>query len=578
MTTVVYYQLNSPDEPAIKTLEDPMNKTRALLLLAIPVILWIALPVSAQVSQQLKSQVTAELKQRTLRQQPATSLVTETDDLVVHKNVVYSKVGDRNLHMDIFQPRTVSNAPVVMVIHGGGWLKGSKDKFHPLARYLAQYGFVTATVEYRLGTEALFPAAIQDCNTATRFLRKSSKQYSIDPTRIGAIGGSAGGHLVGLMATSGSNPELLGTTHADYSSALQSAIVLAGPLDLLTGPVAAKSLNMPTQSNSNKWIGKTVAEDPATYKLASPVYHINAQTCPTHFLLGEHDSPERNIASRHALTKLGIPSRLHVYRFGLHGCWNSGPWFYPLADDAARLFGRDLKTELATRPLQSGENITHITNHHEHLLLSTTARQDGKISIPRYHARIGLTYLKGDPKKTPLKVTPEIEHWDISIPADAHPNAEIIMELLDPAVTGALPSVVAQQGDSPINLNAHFAETYGEKLRFEPQPHKNTIGYWVNPEDWCRWRIYVETPGTYDLTIHQGCGKGHGGSEVAIKSAEQVIEFIVEDTGHFQNFKPRTIGQFRFDKPGVYNIDIRPIKKAKVAIMDVRLMELKLRK
>lgn len=555
-----------------------MTKIRHILLLAIPVLLSTVLTASGQVSQQMKSKVAGELKQRNLRQQPATSLVAESDYLVVHKNVVYSKIGDRNLHMDIFQPKTANKAAVIMVIHGGGWLKGSKEKFHPLARYLAQYGYVTAAIEYRLGTEALFPAAIQDCNTATRFLRKSSQQYSIDPTRIGAIGGSAGGHLVGLMATSGSNTALLGTAHGDYSSALQSAIVLAGPLDLLTGPVAEKSLNMPAQSNANKWIGKTVAEDPAAYKLASPLYHINAQTSPIHFLLGEHDSPERNIASRQALTKLGIPSRLHVYRFGLHGCWNSGPWFYPLADDAARLFAWDLKAELATRPLQDGENITTITNHHEHLLLSTTARQNGKVSIPRYHARIGTTYLKGDPEKTPLKVTPEIEHWDIAIPSGTRPDAEIVMELLDPAVLGSLPSVVAQQGAGDINLNAHFAETYGEKLRFEPQPHKNTIGYWVNPEDWCRWRIYVETPGTYDLTIHQGCGKGHGGSEVAIKSAEQVIKFIVEDTGHFQNFKPRTIGQFQFDKPGVYNIDIRPIKKAKVAIMDVRLMELKLRK
>ncbi len=555
-----------------------MTKIRHILSFAITVLLSTLLTASGQVSQQMKSKVADELKQRNLRQQSAASLVEESDYLVVHKNVVYSKLGGRNLHMDIFQPKTANNAAVIMIIHGGGWLKGSKEKFHPLARYLAQYGYVTAAIEYRLGTEALFPAAIQDCNTATRFLRKSSQQYSIDPTRIGAIGGSAGGHLVGLMATSGSNTKLLGSAHADYSSALQSAIVLAGPLDLLTGPVAEKSINMPEQSNANKWIGKTVDQDPMTYKLASPLYRINEKTCPIHFLLGEHDHPERNLASRQALAQHEIPSQLRVYRFGLHGCWNNGPWFYPLADDAARLFGRDLKVEIEPRHLQKGEGLTHITNHHGHLLISTQARSNGKISIPRYHARIGTTYLKDDAKKTPLKVTPEIEHWDIRIPSDTRSDAKIVMELLDPAVLGSLPSVVAQQGDGDINLNAHFAETYGEKLRFEPQPHKNTIGYWVNPEDWCRWRIYVETPGIYDLTIHQGCGKGHGGSEVAIKSAGQVIEFIVEDTGHFQNFKPRTVGQFRFDKPGVYNIDIRPIKKANVAIMDVRLMELKLRK
>ncbi len=293
--------------------------------------------------------------------------------------------------------------------------------------------------------------------------------------------------------------------------------------------------------------------------------------------MGEYDLPSRNIASRQALAKYQTVSHLHVYRFGLHGCWNNSPWIHPLADDAARLFANDLNSDLSPRNLQHGADVTNITNHHDHLLLSTTSRSNGKFSIPRYHARIGTTYIKGDPDKTPLKVTPEIEHWIIDIPADAAADAEVIMELLDPPVLGSLPSVVSQQGREKLNLNAHFAETYGEKLRFEPQPHKNTIGYWVNPEDWCRWRIYVETPGTYDLTIHQGCGKGHGGSSVAILSNQQSIEFTVEDTGHFQNFKPRKIGQFTFNKPGVYNVDIRPIKKAKVAIMDVRLIELELR-
>ena len=81
--------------------------------------------------------------------------------------------------------------------------------------------------------------------------------------------------------------------------------------------------------------------------------------------------------------------------------------------------------------------------------------------------------------------------------------------------------------------------------------------------------------------IHHVPGRdveGHGGSEVAIKSNGQTIEFVVEDTGHFQNFKPRLLGHFEFESPGMYNVDIRPIKKAKVAIMDVRLMELSLRK
>ncbi len=532
--------------------------------------------IKAQPPQQLRQSVNKELTARGLSQKPAASVVATIDKVTLHENVTYADLGDRKLRMDIYQPRQSGLKPAILVVHGGGWFKGNKEKFRPLARYLAQYGFVTAAIEYRLAGEAYFPAAVQDCNTATRFLRKHAAKYDIDPKRIGAIGGSAGGHLVGLMATSNGNPELLGTIYADYSSTIQSAVVLAGPLDLITGPVAERSRQTPDESNSNRWLGKTLDDAPELHKLASPLYRINKSTPPIHFLLGEHDSPQRNLPARKLLHDMETRSQLHVYRFGMHGCWNQAPWIRPLADDAARLFAHDLESTLLLRNLQHGDSLTNITNHHSHLLLSDLAIDNGKISVPRYHSRIGLTYVKGDPEKKPLRVVPEIEYWDIHLPADIAPDAEIFMELLDPPVLGALPSVVAQQGASPIHLNAHFAETYGEKLRFEPQPHKNTIGYWVNPEDWCRWRIYVETPGTYELTIHQGCGKGHGGSLVAIKSNEQTIEFTVEDTGHFQNFKPRMIGKFKFDAPGAYNVDIRPIRKAKVAIMDVRLMELTL--
>ena len=548
------------------------------ILLAICLSTFITPSAFAQSNQQLREAISKELQQRGIKQAPANKAVTTTDQVVMHENVVYHQIGDRKLHMDVFVPENVKAAPAIMVIHGGGWSGGDKERFRPLTRYLAQYGFVTAAVEYRLAGEALFPAAIQDCNTAVRFLRKEASKYSLDPRRIGAIGGSAGGHLVALMATSNGNQELLGKTYSNYSSSLQSTIVLAGPLDLLTGSVAEKSREMPEKSNANRWLGKTVDQAPDLYRLASPLYRINESTPAIHFLLGEHDDPARNQPARSELAKLNQRSTLQVYRFGLHGCWNTTPWFQPIADDAARIFAADLKQTLAPRNLRHGEQLTNIINHHDHLILTGVNANNGKVEIPRYHARIGKTYLKNDPNKTPLKVTPEIETWIISTPPNTPASAEIVMELLDPAVLGSLPSVVAQQGSDDILLNAHFAETYGEKLRFEPQPHKNTIGYWVNPSDWCRWRIYIETPGVYDLTIHQGCGKGHGGSEVAIKSNAQAIEFIVEDTGHFQNFKPREIGHFNFETPGMYNIDIRPIKKANVAIMDVRLMELTLRK
>ena len=99
-----------------------------------------------------------------------------------HLDVVTAAYGDRKLHADIFVPNDRKGLrPAVVVVHGGGWLKGDKTKFRALALKLASLGYVTAAVEYRLGGEAKFPAAIHDCNAAVRFLRANAKRYRIDP-------------------------------------------------------------------------------------------------------------------------------------------------------------------------------------------------------------------------------------------------------------------------------------------------------------------------------------------------------------------------------------------------------------
>ena len=85
----------------------------------------------------------------------------------------------------------------------------------------------------------------------------------------------------------------------------------------------------------------------------------------------------------------------------------------------------------------------------------------------------------------------------------------------------------------------------------------------------------VARPGRFTVEVLQGCGKGQGGSEVEVRVGGQKLKFVVEDTGHFQNFKPRDIGAVTIDKPGRYTLEIRPVKKAAAAIMDVRQVTLK---
>ncbi len=259
--------------------------------------------------------------------------------------VVYAQYGKRKLELDLFSPTKGKGPwPAIVVVHGGGWLKGDRSRFRALAVALAKRGYVTAAISYRLGGEALFPAAIQDCNASVRYLRANAKKHFLDPSRIGAVGGSAGGHLVGVMATAPHLKEFQGNGgNADESSALQSAIVMAGPLELATGSVAKRSREQPKKSNSNKWLGKTIDEAPELYKKASPITHVTQKTPPILFMAGEFDKPERNKATRDKLKALGVETGIIVVKDGKHGCWNREPWFTPMVAEMDKFFRRTLR-------------------------------------------------------------------------------------------------------------------------------------------------------------------------------------------------------------------------------------------
>ncbi|NJN05746.1 MAG: hypothetical protein HC814_04355 [Rhodobacteraceae bacterium] len=106
-------------------------------------------------------------------------------------------------------------------------------------------------------------------------------------------------------------------------------------------------------------------------------------------------------------------------------------------------------------------------------------------------------------------------------------------------------------------------------------PHKNTLGFWVEPTDWAEFEFTVTKPGTFTVEPHQGCGAGNGGSEVEFTVAGQTLVMTVEDTGHFQNFKPRNIGTVEITEPGRYTLAVKPKTKAKAAVMDIRQIVLR---
>ena len=132
-----------------------------------------------------------------------------------------------------------------------------------------------------------------------------------------------------------------------------------------------------------------------------------------------------------------------------------------------------------------------------------------------------------------------------------------------------------QLEDGAIILHASEALIHGTTVRYEPQPNKNTLGYWTQVDDWVAWNFRVVRPGRFDVELLQGCGTGSGGSEVAITVDEQKLTAQVQETGGFQNFISRTIGRVQIEGPGTYTCSVKPIRKPGLAVMDLRMVTLR---
>jgi hypothetical protein len=134
--------------------------------------------------------------------------------------------------------------------------------------------------------------------------------------------------------------------------------------------------------------------------------------------------------------------------------------------------------------------------------------------------------------------------------------------------------LIVQDSAGLVTLAASNAVTHGTGLRYEGATNKNCLGFWTQVEDWAEWQFNLKKPGLFDIELWQGCGREQGGSEVALEVGGERFEFTVEETGHFQIFLPRRLGQVRFLTPGNYSLAIKPQRKRATAIMDIRQVRL----
>ncbi|MCR9294871.1 MAG: SMP-30/gluconolactonase/LRE family protein [bacterium] len=265
-------------------------------------------------------------------------------------NQVYYEESGRRLLCDVLTPNSDdAGRPAIVLVHGGGWLHGDKTKFRSLAIKLAERGYVVMSIEYRLGHERLFPAAMHDCLAAVRFLRSNAAHYNLDSDRIAAVGGSAGGHMVGLLATGSDVPQLQPTGRVrvfqggaeSLSSRVRAAVVMAGPMQIASGSVAERS-KQGMVSNATQWLGKSIDEDQELYQLADAYEKISQDDPPMLFITGSLDNPERDALSLSKLKSLGVTARQVIHEGARHGHWNQLEWIDQVVDDIDDFLSQNL--------------------------------------------------------------------------------------------------------------------------------------------------------------------------------------------------------------------------------------------
>ncbi len=267
------------------------------------------------------------------------------DQLEETLDVTFAKYGDRTLQLDIFRPKNApGKLPAIVCIHGGGWGKGAKIHHRKVAQALAAEGYVTASVDYRLSGEAIFPAHIHDCKAAVRFLRANAKKYGIDADHIGAIGHSAGGHLAALLATSGGVAQLDGDGgNAEFSSTIQAVVPMGGQTDFMSERNREKSASAAIWQ---AFLGGSQDEVPEVYRLASPLAHLDKNDPPVWLITGEKDDPSTRADSlRQKMDKLGIENGLTIIKDAPHPFTVKQIWFDQMMEAAVPFFNRTLKNQ-----------------------------------------------------------------------------------------------------------------------------------------------------------------------------------------------------------------------------------------
>jgi acetyl esterase/lipase len=265
----------------------------------------------------------------------------------VENDVTYGMADGLALKMDIYYPEVANGAvPAVIYVHGGAWIGGDKREGAGATEIpeLISRGYLVAAINYRLAPQYKFPAQIEDVKCAVRFLRANAATYGIDPARIGAWGGSAGGHLVALLGVTDTNADFEGNGgYADQSSRVQAVVDMFGPTDL-------SAIFQGADPQLLQLVFGTTNRNSDTVKRASPVTWVSSDDPPFLILHGDKDMlvpPNQSKKLYDRLAAAGVPATLVIVKNAGHGFIPEGGIMDPSRDQITKMvadfFDRYLK-------------------------------------------------------------------------------------------------------------------------------------------------------------------------------------------------------------------------------------------
>jgi acetyl esterase/lipase len=309
------------------------NLVMRFILILISVGLFVA-PCTAQITSGITGKKDTSFNNYTAflsakKQYPDIKMVnyTPSADIKEWRDITYINSANGPLHLDVFGLKKARKTPAVLIIHGGGWRTGDRSQHLPLAVEFAKAGYVAITVEYRLSTIALYPAAVNDVKAAIKWTKANAKSYGIDKDKIAILGFSAGGELAAFAGATGGLQDLKETGNTE-SSAVNAVIDIDGILSFIH-PESAEGDDSRSTSAATYWFGYGKKERPELWASASSLTYADKMRIPILFL---NSSADRMHAGRDdmikILTKNNVYTEVHSFNAPHTFCLFE-PWFTP---------------------------------------------------------------------------------------------------------------------------------------------------------------------------------------------------------------------------------------------------------